>query len=778
MATSFSSKDYPDYTDGGKYRVIGTRPVRHDGVDKVTGAAIYGGDVRLPGMLFGKVLRSPHAHARIVSIDTSKAMRLNGVRAVATADDLVETVDGLSNLGETVMNVREVAQNSLASSKALYKGHALAAVAATSAHIAEEALDLIEVEYEVFPAVVDVREAMQDGAPLLDENRTTREMGKKTDKKSNVASHNRNSTGDLENGFAESDEIVEREFHTATVHQGYIEPHNTTVWWKKDGTITVWVSTQGPFEIRSQVSEVLQVPISKIKVIPCEIGGGFGGKFPAYMEPAAAILSHKTGHPVKMVMSRTEVFEATGPGPGSYIKVKMGIKRDGTLTAAQAYMAYEAGGFPGSAVGAGASCILGPYNIANITIDAFDVVVNKPKSSAYRAPGAPNAAFASESVIDELAERIGMDPLKVRLKNSAREGTRRADGTVYKKIGCEETLQAASSSEHYHSKLEGVHRGRGVASGFWFNGGGESSAAISVNSNGTLNLQEGSVDIGGSRTSMSMIVAETLGLDADDINPSIPDTSSIGMTAGTGGSRVTYATGHACYKAAEDVKAEMCLRAARQLEVEEGDVEYQEGKFVCKSDSSKALTFKDIAAEQGRTGGPITGKGTINAKSSQNAFATHIVDVEVDTETGKVKILRYTAVQDVGKAIHPSYVEGQIQGGAVQGIGWALSEGYFYKEDGSMANASFLDYRMPTALDLPLVETVLVEVFNPASPHGIRGVGEVPLVPPMAAIANAIYDAIGVRLNELPMSPDKVIAALHKNQFQEATDHKWQEAAG
>jgi xanthine dehydrogenase molybdenum-binding subunit len=317
MATSFSSKDYPDYTGGGKYRVIGTRPIRHDGVDKVTGAAVYGADVRLPGMLYGKVLRSPHAHARILSIDTSKAMQLDGVRAVATADDLVETVDGLSNLGETVMNVREVAQNSLASDKVLYKGHALAAVAATSAHIAEEAIDLIEVEYEVLPAVVDVREAMKDGAPLLDEHRTTREMGEKTDKKSNIASHNRNSTGDLESGFSEADEIVEREFQTATVHQGYIEPHNTTVWWKKDGTITVWVSTQGPFEIRSQVSEVLQVPISKIKVIPCEIGGGFGGKFPAYMEPAAAILSHKTGHPVKMIMNRTEVFEATGPGPGA-----------------------------------------------------------------------------------------------------------------------------------------------------------------------------------------------------------------------------------------------------------------------------------------------------------------------------------------------------------------------------------------------------------------------------------------------------------------------------
>lgn len=768
MSTSFSSKNYPDYTSDGKYRVIGTRPIRHDGVDKVTGAAVYGGDVRLPGMLFGKVLRSPHAHARIKSIDTSKAAALEGVRAVATADDLVETVDQLADLGETMVNVREVAQNSLASGKVLYKGHALAAVAATSAHIAEEALDLIEVEYEVLPAVVDVQKAMQDGAPLLDEKRTTREMGEKTDKISNIASHNQHSMGDLAQGFAEADEIAEREFKTATVHQGYIEPHNTTVWWKNDGSITVWVSTQGPFEIRSQVSEVLQVPVSKVKVIPCEIGGGFGGKFPAYMEPAAAILSHKTGHPVKMIMSRAEVFEATGPGPGSYIKVKMGVKKDGTITAAQAYLAYEAGAFPGSAVGAGASCILGPYNIANVTIDAYDVVVNKPKSSAYRAPGAPNAAYASESVIDELAEKIGMDPLELRKKNSSREGTRRADGAVYKQIGCEETVQAAMDSEHYKSELVGPHRGRGVASGFWFNGGGQSSAAISVNSNGTINLQEGSVDIGGSRASMAMIVAETLGLNAEDVNPSIPDTDSIGMTGGTGGSRVTYATGHACYKAAEAIKAEMCLRAARQLEVEEGDVEYQDGAFVCTSDPAKTLTFKEVAAQQGSTGGPVTATGTINAGGPGNAFATHIVDVEVDPETGKVKILRFTAVQDVGKAIHPSYVEGQIQGGVVQGIGWALSEGYFYKEDGTMANPTFLDYRMPTALDLPLVETVLVEVPNLASPHGIRGVGEVPLVPPMAAIANAIHDAIGVRLGELPMSPDKVVAALQANQLQEA----------
>ena len=402
---AFSSKDYPDYTSDGKYKVIGTRPIRHDGVDKVTGAAVYGADVRLPGLLYGKVLRSPHPHAEIISIDTSKALALDGVRAVATADDLVETVDKLSNIGETTVNVREIAKNSLASDKVLYTGHAVAAVCAASPHIAEEALDLIEVEYKVLEPVVDVREAMRDDAPLLDEERTTRALGEDTGKKSNIATHNQHAMGDLEAGFAEADVIVEREFHTATIHQGYIEPHNTTVWWKNDGSVTVWVSTQGPFEIRSQVSEVLNVPVSKVKVIPCEIGGGFGGKFPTYMEPAAAIMSHKTGQPVKMIMSRTEVFQGTGPAPGSYMKIKMGAKNDGTITAAHCYMAYEAGAYPGSAVGAGAQCILAPYYIANVTIDAYDVVVNKPKSSAYRAPGAPNAAFASESVIDELAEK-------------------------------------------------------------------------------------------------------------------------------------------------------------------------------------------------------------------------------------------------------------------------------------------------------------------------------------------------------------------------------------
>ena len=756
-----SKHEYPEYTGNGKYKVIGTRPVRHDGLDKVTGRAIYGGDVRLPDLLYGKVLRSPHAHARIISIDTSAALKLEGVRAVATADDLVEAVDKLAGLGETIVNIREVAQNSLASGKVLYRGHAIAAVAAINPHIAEQAVGLIEVEYEPLPSVTDVRAAMADDAPLLDETRTTKALGEDTGKRSNIASHNRNQLGDLDQGFAEADIVVEREFHTATVHQGYIEPHNTTVHWRADGTITVWVSTQGPFQIRDQMSEVLRVPASKIKVIPCEIGGGFGGKFAIYMEPAAAVLSHKTGHPVKMVMSRTEVFEGSGPGPGSYMKVKMGATRDGKIVAAHAHLAYEAGAFPGSAVGAGAMCIFAPYDIPNVTTDAYDVVLNKPKSSAYRAPGAPNAAFAAECVVDELAHELGLDPLELRRRNAGREGTRRADGQVFKRIGFEETLDAAANSEHYRSPKAGTPmRGRGVASGFWMNGGGQSAATLTVTADGAVTLQEGSVDIGGSRAAMAMIVAETLGLSADDVKPMVVDTDSIGYTDGTGGSRVTYATGEACYLAAEDIKERMRLRAAKQLEVDAADVAWRDGQFTCVSDPSKQLTFKEVAAQQGSTGGPIEGCGTTNASGAGNAFATHVVDLEVDPETGKVTILRYTAVQDCGKAIHPSYVEGQIQGGAVQGIGWALTEGYFYTEDGTMANPTFLDYRMPTSLDLPMIETILVEVANPGSPHGIRGTGEVPIVPPLAAISNALYDATGVRFTETPITPDRIVAAL------------------
>ena len=521
-------------TEKKEYKVIGTRPIRHDGVDKVTGRALYGADFQMTGLLHGRVLRSPHAHARIVSIDTSRAEAYPGVKGVVTAQDLPEAEDKIADLGEGAVNLKYLCDNIFASDKALYKGHAVAAVAATSPHIAEEACALIDVEYEVLPPVLEVRQAMESDAPLLHESLKTTSMGETADEPSNVASHIQHKLGDPEKGFAEADVVVERDFVTGTVHQGYIEPHNATAHYSQDGQLTIWCSTQGAFTVREQVAEILQYPVSKIKVVPMEIGGGFGGKISVYIKPVAALLAKKTGKPVKVLMNRTEVFEGTGPTPASYVRVKMGATKDGKITAAEAYLAFEAGAYPGSPVGPGAMCIFSPYNIENVVIDGYDVVVNKPKTAPYRAPGAPNAAFGSETILDEIAEKLDIDPLEIRLLNGAKEGDRRADGPIHPRIGCIETLEAVKSHPHYTAPNGKKHHGRGIASGYWFNIGLESSVTINVNSDGTINLIEGSTDIGGSRASIAMQAAEVLGIPAESVNPSVVDTNSVGYTAVTG----------------------------------------------------------------------------------------------------------------------------------------------------------------------------------------------------------------------------------------------------
>ena len=743
----------------GKYKVIGTRPIRHDGTDKVTGRAIYGGDTRLPGMLFGQVLRSPHAHARIKSINTSKAEALAGVRAVVTGRDLPPTdSDEIVDLGEGPQVLKYLRDNVMATDKALYRGHAVAAVAAINAHIADEALDLIEVDYEPLPSVLSVHEAMKDDAPLVIEDNTTQEMGEDTGRKSNITVHSRYDLGEPDKAFANAHLVVEREVGTATVHQGYIEPHNATVEWSADGSITCWTSTQGSFVVQRQMGAVLGVPFSKIKVVPQEIGGGFGGKIPVYLEPPAAILSQRTGQPVKIIMTRKDVFEGTGPTSGSYVRVKMGVDASGKLVAADAYLAFESGAYPGGLMACGVMCVFSCYNIPNGTIDGYDVLVNKPRSFAYRAPLSTQVAYATETVMDEIAARLGMDAMELRLKNATKEGTRRVDGVVYPRIGCQETLEAIKNSDHYNSPLEGPNRGRGIAIGYWFNVGLKSSVTASVNDDGTVNLVEGSTDIGGTRTSIAMQFAEVLGLAAEDINPQVGDTSAIGYTDVTGGSRVTYATGWAAYEAANDVKAQMIGRAAKLWEVDSDAVEFDDGVF---RSGDNSLGFKELAGKLGGTGGPVIGRATVDPDSGVGgSFAANVVDVEVDPETGKVDILRFTVAQDAGTAIHPSYVEGQMQGGSAQGIGWALNEEYFYTDDGVMTNSTLLDYRIPTALDLPLIETVIVEVPNPGHPFGVRGVGEANIVPPPAAVCNAIQQAVGVNLYELPMRPDRVVAAI------------------
>jgi xanthine dehydrogenase molybdenum-binding subunit len=761
-----------------RFRVIGTRPIRHDGIEKVTGAAKYGADYSFPGMLYGKVLRSPYAHARIKAIRTEKALTMPGVKAVVTGADFPDIPGTLIQLGELVVNAHYLSLNVMARGKVLYDGHAVAAVAATSPHIAEEALKLIEVDYEPLEPVMTAEAAMKPEAPILLPELRSRFIAGRSDpgspegpdRPTNVASHIQFKRGDLEAGFRAADYVVEREFRTATVHQGYIEPHNAVAICSSDGHATIYCSTQGTFNVRTLTATVLKIPEGNLRVVPAEIGGGFGGKTTIYLEPLAVLLSGKTGRPVKLVMNRGEVLRASGPTSGTWIKARMGATRDGKITAAQFWMAYEAGAFPGSPFAPGAMCCSAPYDIPNLLIDSFDVVVNRPKVAAYRAPGSPCSAFACESLVDELALRTGIDPIELRIRNGSHEGTPQPAGPPFKRIGFIETCEALKNSEHYQSPLEGPNRGRGVAAGFWFNGGLQSSAAVNLHTDGTLSVVTGSVDIGGSRAAMAMVAAEVLGLRAEDVRPIVADTDSIGHTDVTGGSRIALATGLAVYDAAQDVVRQLKERAAKVWERKVEEIEFNVGRLSVRGDGIAPMTIQDLTARLARTGGPITGRATVNAGAVGavgNAFAVSCIDLEIDPDTGKVKILRCTIAQDVGRALHPAYVEGQMQGGTAQGIGWALNEEYVYDDTGILRNVGLLDYRMPTCLDLPMIEAIVVQVPNPGHPLGVRGVGEVSIVPPMPAIANAIYRAVGVRMCELPMSPPRLLKAMLESRSSE-----------
>ena len=747
------------------YKVIGTRPVRPDGVDKVTGRAVYAADVQMTGLLHGFVLRSPHAHAHIRSIDTSKAEALPGVRAVVTAADLPEAEDKVEDLGEGAINLKYLSDNVLAQEKALYHGHAVAAVAAVNPHIAREAAELIEIDYEVLPPVMTVDDALADDAPILLETLRTDSMGEIGDEPTNLASFFRHQRGDLEAGYANAHLVVDRTFRTETVHQGYIEPHAATALHSADGQITIWTSTQGSFAVRGQVCEILNIPVSRLKVVPTEIGGGFGGKINVYVEPVAVVLSKKAGYePVKIVMSRADVLAATGPTSGSNIRVKIGVDADGKISAALAELYYEAGAYPGSPVEAAANVSLAPYAIDNLQVDGYDIIVNRPRSAAYRAPGGTNVAFAVESVVDELAEKLGIDPAEFRILNGAKENDRRPDGLQYARIGHIETVEAIRDSEHFQSPLAGKYRGRGIASGYWNNWGGQSSATAVLNPDGSVNLSEASTDIGGSRASIAMQLAEAMDIEYEQVKARVVDTDTVSYNDVTGGSRTTFATGLAAYNLGQQLKKEMKRRLAEHWEVAPDDVGYEDGVF---SAGAERLPFIEAAGLVQRDE-PLMASSTVHPQDFGPGFSTQCVDIEVDPETGKITILRYTIAQDVGKAIHPSYVEGQMQGGVAQGIGWAINEEYIYDEEGHLLNASLLDYRMPTALDLPMIETIMVEVPHPAHPYGVRGVGEVNIVPPAGAVANAVYQATGVRMDKLPISPANLLEAMWAKEAESA----------
>jgi CO/xanthine dehydrogenase Mo-binding subunit len=747
-------------TNGHSY--VGTREIRPDGVDKVTGRARFGADYNLPGQLVGRVLRSPHPHAKIVSIDTSKAEALPGVKAVITRDDFGDQPSEFIPAGEMMMNYKDVVRNVMAREKALYEGHAVAALAATTTAVAKRALKLIDVKYELLPHVIDVVEAMRPDAPLLHDDLFTVGVEPKPDKPSNVAKRVEIVLGDIDAGFQKAEVIVEREFKTAPVHQGYIEPHAALATVSEDGSAELWCTTQGHYIVRAHCARLLGMDIGKLRVTATEIGGGFGGKTAVYLEPLALALSRKAKRPVKMVMSREEVFKGTGPTSGATIRVKLGATKDGKFVAAFAELKYQAGAFQGSPVQPGVMCAYAPYDIENVKVIGYDVVSNRPKVTAYRAPGAPISEYAVESVVDEIAKKLGLDPIELRMMNAAHEGTKAAYGPKFGPIGLEDTLNSIKKTEHWNTPLR-KWQGRGVASGFWFNIGGETSVSLTVNEDGTVSLMAGTPDIGGLRASLSLVVADELGIAYDKVRAIIGDTGSLGFNFLTGGSRSAFSGSMAIVEAAKQIKNELCARACKLWELKSDQVEFSDGHvraLGASAEKFKPMSLADFAKVAGKTGGPIAGSGRINAQGAGPSLGTHLVDLEVDPETGRVTILRYTVAQDAGKALHPAYVEGQFQGGAVQGIGWALNEEYIYGDDGKLQNAGFLDYRMPVASDVPKIDAIVVEVANPRHPYGVRGVGETPIVPPLGAIANAMENATGIRFTELPMSPPKVLKAL------------------
>lgn len=738
----------PKYT-GQEFKVIGSRVKRPDGIDKVTGRARYGADMNAPGQLVALMLRSPHAHARIKKIDISKAEKLPGVKAVITAADLPDLTEGNAGLFDTL-------ENSMARDRALYDGHAVAGVAAIDKSTAKKALKLIKVTYEKLPHVTDVDEALEDDAPIIQPRYATEGQH------GNLINKGEFGQGDIDQGFAEADVIVERSYKTGQTHQGYIEPHACLASVSPDGTGELWVTTQGHYSYRNTCAQLLGMDIAKLKVTSSEIGGGFGGKTHVWMEPIALALSRKANRPVKMVMSREEVFKASGPTCSTSMEIKIGAKKDGTIVAARAECRYMNGAFPGMWGTLGGMTAFACYSIPNNKAIGVNVLCNRPKVAAYRAPSAPMMAFGVESTIDQLSKELGIDPVEFRLKNVAREGTQAPYGPVWGPIGIEPTLEAVRDHPHMKAKL-GKNQGRGVACGFWFNIGGQTCSDLNIGPDGTVNLTVGTIDVGGARASLAMIAAEELGITYEDVKVNIGDTSSLGHNDTTEGSRGTFSSGMAAIFAARKAVDVLKERAAKMWQIPVESVTWEEGSARANGkehSNLSPLTLKDIAKKAGSTGGPIAGHHEATAEGAGVSFASHIVDVEVDPETGKTQILRYTVVQDAGKAIHPDYVEGQFQGAAAQGIGWALNEEYIYGKDGRLQNSGFLDYRIPVCSDLPSIDTKILEIPNPGHPYGIRGVGETSIVPPLGAIGNAVSNAVGVRMYEVPMSPPRILKAL------------------
>ena len=749
-----------------RIRVVGKSLARLDAAGKVTGTAVYAADFALPGMLCGRIFRSTEPHARIVALDLSRARAVPGVRAVISAADVPDVLFGGGLKDEPVF----------ARDKVRYAGQPVAAVAAATPEAAEAALAAIDVSYAPLAAVLDLEAALAPGAPLIHEGWRDYTAIPILHRDGNVCNRARIVVGDVERGFEEADRVFEHRFRTGMVHQGYTEPRAAVAAWDTAGTVTVWSNTQLPFEVQNTLAEILQIPPSKIRVVVPGVGGGFGGKLRVGVEHFAAFLAKKTGRPVKVMTSSEEELTASYPRQGTMIELKTGVTREGRITAKSGRIWFDTGAFAGSGPGVASVATLvlaGPYRIPNLHLEGFAVYTNKTNCGSFRAPSGPQANFAVESQMDIIADALGIDPLALRLKNIVREGDEGPTGQVLSAVGLEECLVKAAAAIGWHDRKPGPGRGKGLACGWWTTTGGSSGVYVKINPDGTVALNTGAVEIGtGALTGAAQVLADELTVDLTDINVVSGDTSSTPFDFGAQGSRTAFAVGNACRAAVADLKRQIAALAAAQMSVEPEAIALVDKHAVA---DGKRVSLADLARLSQQTGGGLIAHGTFIAPPTaydtkrveghvypafhSPSFHAHAVDLSVDPETGDIAIHKYVVAQDVGFALNPSYIEGQIEGGVAQGLGQTLSEEIVY-EGGRVLNANLTDYKMPTTLDVPRVETILVQHPGVVGPYGAKGVGEPPNIEPPAAVANAVAAATGLRMTSLPITAEKIVLAL------------------
>ena len=749
-----------------KYVTIGKSVPRIDALEKVTGRAMYIDDLKFSDVLYGKILRSPHAHAKIKRIDTSKAEALSGVRAVVTGKDAP------FRGGEAIRD-----QPFLAVGKVRCVGEVVAAVAADTKEIAEHAIGLIVVEYEPLAAVLDVMEAVKPSAPLIhEEMHAYAHMPVVTVvPHTNICAKFEFKQGDVEKGFRESDYVFEDTFRFPTGHHCQIEPFGAVAQVNVNGKITIWVANDAPHRLRKDIADAMGIPFENLRVIcPPFMGGGFGGKGGLKVETVCiALAMHTNGRPVKIILDREEVFMASLMKHAAVATVKTGVKKDGKIVATHAKLYYDTGAYAekGPTVTLhGCESGVGPYKVPNTLVEGYTVYTNNPVAGALRGYGLPQSSWAHESMIDMIADKLGIDQIEMRLKNALEEGSiNPTRGDILTSVGLKECITKAAEAIEWN-KPRPLNRGVGIACEYKATKTPSgSSAFVKVEQDGSASVITSAVEVGqGIKTILAQIASEELGIPMDRVIVTSPDTDYTPWDASTTASRATFHMGNAVRNAAKDAKVQILALAAAALSVSAEDLEVSNGEIRLKG-GDKKMTVAEAIRGKWRSGLTVLGRGTyypeikgtmFSARSIFYMYAAQAVDLEVDPETGKIKVHKVAAAHDVGKALNPMAVEGQIEGGVVQGLGTGLWEEVLYDENGKMLNPNFRDYRVPTAVDAPEIIPIIVEATHEEGPFGAKGIGEMTLVSTPTAVGNAIYNATGIRLKELPATPERLLKYL------------------